>query len=122
MGSGQPGRCLSVACGPFGADFAWYVPGMPALRLVIFDCDGVLVDSERIAVRVSAAGLTRLGWQMTEEDVLERFVGQSDAFIRGEVSNRLGPGDIRATAPLSEVTRTRSHRRASPLSAQWPWS
>jgi HAD superfamily hydrolase (TIGR01509 family) len=59
-------------------------------QLVIFDCDGVLVDSERIAVRVSATGLTALGWPMTEADVLDRFVGRSDEFIRGEVAGRLG--------------------------------
>jgi beta-phosphoglucomutase-like phosphatase (HAD superfamily) len=32
-----------------------------AYVLVIFDCDGVLVESERIAVRVSARGLTERG-------------------------------------------------------------
>ncbi len=37
-----------------------------AYKLLIFDCDGVLVDSERIAVRVSAAGLTERGWAISE--------------------------------------------------------
>jgi HAD superfamily hydrolase (TIGR01509 family) len=61
-----------------------------AVKLVIFDCDGVLVDSERIAVRVSAAGLTRLGWPLNEADILERFVGRSDAYIHAEIAARLG--------------------------------
>ena len=34
------------------------------LELVIFDCDGVLVDSERIAVRVDVEMLGRLGWRI----------------------------------------------------------
>jgi len=34
--------------------------------LVIFDCDGVLVDSERIAVRIECRRVTELGWPMTE--------------------------------------------------------
>jgi HAD superfamily hydrolase (TIGR01509 family) len=45
------------------------------LRLVIFDCDGVLVDSEPIANRVIAADLTRLGWSMTGEECHRRFLG-----------------------------------------------
>lgn len=62
--------------------------GAPAL--VIFDCDGVLVDSERIAVRVSAAGLTERGWAISEAEVIERFVGRSDAYIGAEIAQRLG--------------------------------
>ncbi len=60
------------------------------LELVIFDCDGVLVDSERIAVRIAAAGLTGLGWPMTEADIVERFVGRSGDFIRSEIAAPLG--------------------------------
>ncbi|MHB8631610.1 MAG: HAD family hydrolase [Candidatus Limnocylindria bacterium] len=79
------------------------------MKLVIFDCDGVLVDSERIAVRVSAAGLTDLGWPMTEADVLDRFVGRSDDFIRGEVAGRLG-ADV---ADAWQVEFQRRYRQAS---------
>lgn len=39
------------------------------LRLVIFDCDGVLVDSEPASRRVLAAEAARLGWAITETDV-----------------------------------------------------
>ncbi len=45
------------------------------LRLVIFDCDGVLVDSEPTVNRVVAAELTRLGWPMTGEACRKRFLG-----------------------------------------------
>jgi len=49
--------------------------------LVIFDCDGVLVDSERLVVRVEAEIVTGLGWSLTESDIVERFVGRSAAYM-----------------------------------------
>lgn len=45
--------------------------------LVIFDCDGVLVDSEPVANRVVATALTALGWPMTPEQADHRFLGMS---------------------------------------------
>ena len=47
------------------------------LDLVIFDCDGVLVDSERIAVRVDAQMLAELGWPLSEQEIVERFMGRT---------------------------------------------
>jgi HAD superfamily hydrolase (TIGR01509 family) len=43
------------------------------LRLVIFDCDGVLVDSEPVSNRVLAEDLTARGWALRTEDVTRRF-------------------------------------------------
>ncbi|WP_207756953.1 HAD family hydrolase [Nonomuraea cypriaca] len=51
-----------------------------AVDLVIFDCDGVLVDSERISVRVGTAAVRRLGWSIDEEEYAERFVGSSNEY------------------------------------------
>lgn len=48
---------------------------MPAPDLIIFDCDGVLVDSEIIAARVEADMLTAAGYQISAEEVAERFAG-----------------------------------------------
>ena len=48
---------------------------MRCLRLVIFDCDGVLIDSEPVVNRVVAEELTRLGWPMTAEESCDRFLG-----------------------------------------------
>jgi len=45
------------------------------LRLVIFDCDGVLVDSEGPAARVCAEEITRIGWPITAGDSMRLFVG-----------------------------------------------
>ena len=43
--------------------------------LVIFDCDGVLVDSEPITNRLMAEEMTRYGLPMTTEQCIELFVG-----------------------------------------------
>jgi len=45
--------------------------------LVIFDCDGVLVDSELITNRVFVRMLNELGLALSLEDMFERFVGRS---------------------------------------------
>ena len=64
-------------------------------ELVIFDCDGVLVDSERIAVRIEAEYLAELGWPLTEVEIVERFMGRTEAFmdeaIVAQLGNRLPP-------------------------------
>jgi HAD superfamily hydrolase (TIGR01509 family) len=64
--------------------------------LVIFDCDGVLVDSERIAVRVESEFLTELGWPLREADIVERFMGGTDQYMHEAIEAELGhrlPGD-----------------------------
>ena len=47
--------------------------------LVIFDCDGVLVDSEPIANRVFAERLATVGVRMEVREVMARFVGRTRA-------------------------------------------
>jgi len=41
------------------------------IDLVIFDCDGVLVDSERLAVRIEAEVISSLGWALTEHEIID---------------------------------------------------
>ncbi|MFC0245175.1 HAD family hydrolase [Falsochrobactrum ovis] len=43
--------------------------------LIIFDCDGVLVDSEVIAAEVDSVLLTEAGYPISAEEVGERFAG-----------------------------------------------
>ncbi len=45
------------------------------LRLVIFDCDGVLADSEPLANRVSAEMISEEGLAISPEECVRRFVG-----------------------------------------------
>ena len=60
------------------------------ISLVIFDCDGVLVDTERIAVRIDAIVLAELGWPISEAEIIERFMGRSDAEMTVEIEKHLG--------------------------------
>jgi HAD superfamily hydrolase (TIGR01509 family) len=45
--------------------------------LVIFDCDGVLVDSELITNRIFARMLNEMGIPVSLDDMFEQFVGRS---------------------------------------------
>lgn len=47
----------------------------PQADLVIFDCDGVLIDSEIIAARVEAKLLTEAGVAIAAEEIMERYSG-----------------------------------------------
>jgi HAD superfamily hydrolase (TIGR01509 family) len=58
--------------------------------LVIFDCDGVLVDSEVISCRVHAEALTRHGYPITAEEVRARFLGRSARDANLEIERELG--------------------------------
>ncbi|MBW1601945.1 HAD-IA family hydrolase [Streptomyces sp. JJ66] len=59
-------------------------------ELVIFDCDGTLVDSERLCVQVDVAITADLGCPFTEEEVIETFVGSSTEVYTAAVEQRLG--------------------------------
>lgn len=60
------------------------------LRLVIFDCDGVLVDSEGPSNRVVAEEITALGWPMTTAESQKRFVGRRLSDIPAIVELKTG--------------------------------
>jgi HAD superfamily hydrolase (TIGR01509 family) len=62
----------------------------PYPELTIFDCDGVLVDSERIAIRIDAVVLADLGWPLSEAEIIERFVGRSEEHMVREIEAQLG--------------------------------
>lgn len=58
--------------------------------LIIFDCDGVLVDSERLALQVDVEIYARLGWPLTEREIADRYVGRSWDFMLAELEAHLG--------------------------------
>ena len=60
------------------------------LELVIFDCDGVLIDSERLAVVLDMEMLAALGWALTRTEVIERFMGRSASHMLSEIERWLG--------------------------------
>jgi len=59
-------------------------------ELVIFDCDGVLVDSKPIINRAHAETLTACGFEISEEELLARFCGMSDAAMLGTIEREWG--------------------------------
>ena len=68
----------------------------PSDCLVIFDCDGVLVDGERLAVAIDVRAIGELGWPITEAEVIELFLGRSEADMFAVVRQHIGralPGD-----------------------------
>jgi HAD superfamily hydrolase (TIGR01509 family) len=76
--------------------------------LVIFDCDGVLVDTERLTVGVEARVLTEMGWPHTADDVVARWMGKASNAQLDDITDRLGPAaaedfDTVTTAELHEV-------------------
>jgi HAD superfamily hydrolase (TIGR01509 family) len=66
-------------------------------RSVIFDCDGVLVDTELISNRVLAGLLTEAGLPTTLEDCMRDYRGRAMASVAALVTERHGaplPADL----------------------------
>ncbi len=88
-----------------------------SLRLIIFDCDGVLIDSEPISCGIQAAVLTRLGYVTSSQDIMRRFTGVTTpemyATIEEEWGRRLPEGFEREVKALIE-TAFREHLKIIP--------
>ena len=59
-------------------------------ELVIFDCDGVLVDSEPLSNRILAERLTAAGLPTSTEDSVRDYMGRSWATVAAHAAERLG--------------------------------
>lgn len=57
---------------------------------IIFDCDGVLVDSERIGVHIDRQVLKEVGLEFTLEEVVHNFMGKSDQYFIETVETMIG--------------------------------
>ena len=66
------------------------IPARPAL--VIFDCDGVLVDSEPISMSVLLAAIAEAGLALSEEIAFERFLGRSLSNVCEILQREFGVG------------------------------
>jgi HAD superfamily hydrolase (TIGR01509 family) len=60
--------------------------------LVIFDCDGVLIDSELLSVRADVECLAEYGIDLSAEEILERYTGISMAGMLADLEMRYGRG------------------------------
>ncbi len=59
-------------------------------ELIIFDCDGVLVDSELLSTHTTARLLTEIGFAIDAEGVAEQFLGHSLKQLAASVSRQMG--------------------------------
>lgn len=67
------------------------------IDLVIFDCDGVLIDSEIISARMLVAALAQLGVQIDLAYVGTHFLGRSYPVVMQQIRREFGlelPGDF----------------------------
>ena len=98
--------------------------------LLIFDCDGVLVDSERLACSALAELMTTLGHAMTTEEAVLAFAGSSlsdvlsraEQLLSGPIPQRMGEqtsmqlmarlrGELMAVAGVKEAIAALPYRR-----------
>lgn len=63
---------------------------MPSFGAVLFDCDGVLVDSEPLTNGVLRDMLHELGWTMTREQCMNFFVGKAVRDERAAIEHHTG--------------------------------
>ena len=96
--------------------------------LLIFDCDGVLVDSEPLSIRVLLDTVAAHGGHLTETEAYQRFLGRSMATLVSVLDTDF---DIRADAAFLERMRrdlyARFEKELQPIAgiaeviAQLPW-
>lgn len=77
--------------------------------LIIWDCDGCLIDSEMIACAVSAEALSRLGYKISTQDYITRFAGKGRMETLQIISDETGK-DFAAIFPVDEVNYQRKQR------------
>jgi HAD superfamily hydrolase (TIGR01509 family) len=90
-------------------------------RLVIFDCDGVLVDSEGISNAVLAAALRALGIDISAQEAHDRYRGMFLSEIRADAERRLGaplPPDFMETFERDREDAFRASLRPMPGAAE----
>lgn len=63
---------------------------MTQIDAVIFDCDGTLVDSERLANATLVECAASFGLRMSVEEAMQRYVGGKMADCVADMENRLG--------------------------------
>lgn len=83
---------------------------MPKVELIIFDCDGVLVDSEYLAAKISSELLTQIGYPISPEDLAERYAGLVFTDILKAIEPAYGkPISLQLVDRVEEEFRTRMH-------------
>jgi HAD superfamily hydrolase (TIGR01509 family) len=73
------------------------------LDLIIFDCDGVLVDRELLSCRCLSEVLSEFGFALSPDEALRLFLGRSTAAIEQHYR------DLGRPVPAAFLTRLKSH-------------
>jgi HAD superfamily hydrolase (TIGR01509 family) len=85
-------------------------------ELVIFDCDGVLVDSDRISLHIQAERISALGLTMSYEDCVRDFLGLGMPATLRILTERLGrPLPEGWEAELDAAVRDGFRRELTPV-------
>ena len=88
--------------------------------MVIFDCNGVLVDSEPIAAAVMAEALVRIGVKASAAGVMRRFHGRRPADVFAAIETAIGrplPLDFAGSVTAETLRRLRAELRPIPHAA-----
>jgi HAD superfamily hydrolase (TIGR01509 family) len=75
-------------------------------RAIVWDCDGVLIDSELLACKVVADCYTRAGYSLTASEYIERFFGQSRVGVAAIIRQETGE-DLAAAVDWAQVDAAR---------------
>jgi beta-phosphoglucomutase-like phosphatase (HAD superfamily) len=76
---------------------------MPSPALLIFDCDGVLIDSERLAHEVLRQMLAEPGVVLTLQQAFDRFMGASTDKLLATLHDLLESREAAFAVALEEV-------------------
>jgi HAD superfamily hydrolase (TIGR01509 family) len=80
---------------------------MRRFDLVIFDCDGVVIDSETIAIRADSESYQAAGFPVTPADIQARYMGTRESDTLADIEHRFG-----RPFPPGFAQRLRAHRAA----------
>ena len=94
---------------------------MNGVDLLVFDCDGVLVDSEALVMEVEAAMLTDAGFPLTTDEIADEFIGLSYSTMMRELGARHGrpvPDALSQRVQQAALDRFPDHLRSVPGMAE----
>ena len=81
---------------------------MSKFEAIIWDCDGVLMDSEILACKTSANFLTELGYPITIDEYLNEYLGKGFRDLVRDVEKKIGKGFFK-----QDIVDKKNERRRS---------
>ncbi|MFC3125168.1 HAD family hydrolase [Pseudoroseomonas globiformis] len=87
----------------------------PRPAAILFDCDGVLADSETVVNTIVAEDLTERGWPVTAEQCKGIFLGRAIPDMVPVVEGRVGPLPEGWSDAISDVIARRMRQETPPM-------